>query len=195
MINLSSRLSELFNQPTLNTFLCLKIEDHPNTLAEGLMLTTYPRNITIKDDFYLSNEFVFEVEAPKMVSTVNRDLYKIQLIDSGGDLTDKLNSNLNGTKVIVQLCFIDYYTELPETDEVFTIYKGVIDNVSLKVDTDLIGERIITISCSNLMASLDTIDAFYTSKDAVEQHSPGDSSYDQVYQGSGSVNLAWGRFK
>ena len=43
------------------------------------------------------------------------------------------------------------------------------------------------------MADLDAVKPFYTTKDFVRQLNPDDSCFDQIYHGSGFVNLNWGK--
>jgi hypothetical protein len=187
MIQLSERIAALLSQPVLNTFICLQIGD--------MRITTYSHNITLYDSTnpYIKSKLIEAIERPQMTAVINRDLYSITLADSGRELASMFDAGLNGAQAVVHLCFVDYYTGEPEVDETFIIYKGIVESHSYDIDTSEQGELLATVTFSNLMAQLDATKPYYTSKNFVDQIRPGDTSYDQVYEGSGAISLAWGK--
>ena len=96
----------------------------------------------------------------------------------------------------VRLLLVDPTTKLPITDinETIILYKGQIDSVSFKADLSDIGENTFSIIAASPLASLDATKPFYTSKSFMrEKVLTTDSSFDQVYQGSGKIRLKWGK--
>ena len=43
------------------------------------------------------------------------------------------------------------------------------------------------------MADLDLVKSFYTSKDSITQKNSQDTSFDKVHEGSGAINVKWGK--
>ena len=185
MIQFSARLLELLNQPVINTFFCVKLKT--------LLLTSYVTNLTLADGIYTTTDLISNVDSPKMTSSVDRDLYKITLVDSHRLLLGEFETGLNGAPVSVRLGFVDYYTNLPELSEMFTTYKGIVESYEYVVDTNEVGSITATITCSNPMASLDDSNPYYTSKMAISQIDPNNPSFDQIHEGSGAVMLKWGK--
>lgn len=185
MIVLNERIAELFNQPVISSFLCVSVA--------GMRLTTFPSNLTLADGIYTSSDLILSLDEPQMTSTVDRDLYKMTFSDSERVLMRVFEGGINGADITALAGFVDYYSEEPELDHLFIIYKGIVESYSYEVDTAGQGGATATISCSNLMASLDDSNPYYTSKQYIRSISPGDTSFDQIYEGSGSVVLRWGK--
>jgi hypothetical protein len=158
-----------------------------------MRLTTYNRNLVRSDGEYLSTDMIFGADKPQMSSTVDRDLYKLSLADSNMVLAAEFDEGLNGASVVVSVGFLDFATNLPEVEDILITYKGIVESYSYAIDTSESGSVRATVSCSNLMASLDDADPFYTSKQALKQIHATDTSFDQIYEGSGTVNLRWGK--
>jgi len=185
MIILNERIVELFNQPSISSFLCISVA--------GIRLTTFPSNLVLDDGIYTSSNLILSIDEPQMTSTVDRDLYKMSFSDSERVLMSVFESGINGADINVRAGFVDYYTEEPELNHLFVVYKGIVESYSYDVDTAQQGSATATISCSNLMASLDDSNPYYTSKQYIRSLSSGDTSFDQIYEGSGSVVLRWGK--
>ena len=183
MINFNARILELLAQPVINMFYCIHMKD--------LKYTTYSSNITLADGVYIGHGPVFSVDAPRMDSVVDRDLYKIILTDEGFALGDLYETNFVGAEAEVRVCLVDYYTGVPETTDTILIYKGIIESFNYEIDTSEAGRVLSTVSCSNPMADLDAVRPYYTSKDFIKQINPSDTSYDQIYVGSEGVSLIW----
>lgn len=185
MIQLHPRVIQLLNQPVLETFLCVQIRT--------LKLTTYFTNLILSDGTYVSSDIIAGVEEPHLTSTVDRDLYKITLCDNKKTLLNEFENGINGATVNVRMGFVDYTTKLPELQHLFIVYKGIVESYAYEIKTEEVGEMIATISCSNLMASLDDSNPYYTSKFALNKINPADSAFDQIYEGGEAVTLKWGK--
>jgi len=46
---------------------------------------------------------------------------------------------------------------------------------------------------SNLMAALDAVNSFYSSKEYLRDLDATDTAFDQIYEGSQSLSLLWGK--
>ena len=185
MIVLHPRLVELLNQDIVEGFTCVQIKD--------LRITTYFTGLNLSDGYYTPSDLITAVDEPQLTSTVDRDLYKIQFTDSRREFFNQFEVGLNGAPVNVQIGFVDQSTGLPETDYLFIMYKGIVESFSYDIDTAENGSILATITCSNPMATLDGSNPYYTSKFAIQQLDSSDTSFDQIYEGSGGVLLKWGK--
>ena len=186
MIQLSSRLIELLTAPVVESFYLVAVG--------STKLTSYQTDLLIPGKgSFLATDMISAVDNLKATSVVDRDLYTISLVDSSFNNLPFYDNNLVGTNAEVYLGFVDYNTGLPELNHILLLYKGVVESFNYTVDTAEIGEVKSEIVCSNPMADLDAVRPFYTSKDFLRQLNTSDSAFDQVYQGSGVVNLLWGK--
>jgi len=160
---------------------------------KNLRITSYFSSLTLPDGTYTAHGKLFEIDLPRLDSVVDRDLYNITLTDSAFDMGSDYETGFLGAPAEVRIVFIDKTTNQPDTSEPFLIYKGIVSNFNYEVDTSEQGRVISKIGCSNPMADLDTVKPLYTSKDFLRQFNPNDSSFDQIYEGSGAVNLKWGK--
>jgi hypothetical protein len=185
MIQLNARQLELLGQPVINAFHCVQIGN--------MRFTSYPSDLVLGGQMYLTSNVLFAIEHPRMTSVVDRDLYKIVLTDSAFSFGSIYEQSLIGAAASVRLGLVDYNTNEPDVNNTFIIYKGIIQGFDYEIDTAEKGEVTSTITCSNPMADLDAVKPFYTTKDFIRQLNPEDSSFDQIYHGAGSVNLNWGK--
>lgn len=188
MIVFNSRVRELLRQPVTEAFHLVRVKD--------LYLTTWHQDIALSNgQVYESKGLILSLDAPKLESVVDREQYKMMLSDPSFALGDTFDTGLIGAPVEVRIGFIDYYTEQPDCniENTFLTYKGIVDGPSYEIKTDSIGAATATIACASPMNDLAMIRAFYTSKEYVSQRYPSDTSYDQIYIGSGPVNLKWGK--
>ena len=188
MITFSPRLIDLIRQPVVEPFYTIQVGQ--------LRATSYRTPITLSNgEFFEINDIILGLDAPQLTSSVDRELYKITLADPGFDLGYSFDSNIVGQTVVVRAGFIDQETGLPETNtaNMILVYKGLVESPAYRVNTEESGESIAVITCSSHMGDLDMTRAFYTSKDWIKSIAPNDTCFDQVYAGSGTVNLKWGK--
>lgn len=76
-------------------------------------------------------------------------------------------------------------------------YSGIVDVPAYEASFG--GDTLLVIECSSPMASLDMINALYTSKDSLDQrvyvelNDQTDTAFDNVYVGSQAMSVAWGK--
>lgn len=186
MIYFTPRVIELLNNPNVQIFYCVSIgSEHHTTLYS---------EVTIGGITYLPTGRISALDPPQMNSTVDREVYKISLINHDMSLGSKFDEGMVGVPVSVIVGFIDPVTNLPEigAGNTFTVYSGEIDSTSCKIDPSN-GESISSISCTSPMNSLDLTRGFYSSKENIRSINGNDSCFDQIYEGSGQVFLYWGK--
>lgn len=193
MIKLTQTQIDILNQDSIEAFYCVQISKLNNIKR----FSTYFRDITLSDGrVFIGNSKLVSLEAPKVSTEVDRERYTITLADPDFEFGYLSEQGLVGTPIEILLVLIDPLTKLPITNvnEVFTVYRGQIDNTKYQVSLESIGEVIYTIDCASPVANLDAIKPYYSSRTYVRENvNSSDSSFDQVYQGSGKIRLKWGR--
>jgi len=185
MIQLSPRVMELLSNRVIETFFLIKIGN--------IKVTSYSSDLTVEGTTYGALGVIYEVDNLQSTSTVDRDLYKIHLVDSDMSLKAAYETNMVGAPVEVRVGFVDQVSGLPELNHTIVVYKGIVESFDYQIETSSDGRIISEIVCSNPMADLDAVNPFYSSKDFIKQLNPDDSAFDQVYIGSGILNLRWGK--
>jgi hypothetical protein len=190
MIEFSSTVVQILSNPTIEAFYLVDVDS-------GLYRTTsFFRDVTLSNGVtYASDGKLISVDPPQLSSTVDREIYKIALADPNFTLGSASEIGLIGKLVEVRIGFVNQATNLPETNILNTIivYKGAIDGTSFNVNTASIGEVTLNITCSSPMADLDLRRPIYTTKDSIRSKDPSDTSFDQIYEGSGQLQLKWGK--
>jgi hypothetical protein len=184
MIEFHPRIVELLNQPVVSTFAAVDLHDY--------YITTFYRNLQIGNNLYLASELLTSIEEPKMDSSVDRSLYNIKFSDPTNKLADKLNQGLVSKMAEIKLLFVDFFTNAPETNYYIIMYRGVIEGVSTEISLD---NRIVIVSCASMLLSISNSNPFYTSKQFIRNIREDDTSFDQIYKGSKSISLKWGKSK
>jgi len=185
MINLSAIQVQLLADNDAERFYCVRIKD--------LFMTDYSRDLVTFEGTYLSSNMLVGVTPPEATSSVDRSLYEVVLSDPGNALGDQYTQGLIGSKLTVQLGFVDPSTEEPLVSDMFMLYSGIVQGKDVNFETDIEGETITKITGSNVLAALDATDGFYSSRETLRNIDPSDSAFDQVYEGSRSLTLLWGK--
>lgn len=145
------------------------------------------------------------VEPPRITSTVDKAAFRITLNDPEialGSVTflDSQGASRNllgavGHPLSVRMAFVNQTTKQPllNPTDTFLVYEGRIDSTGFNISTESAGTALFVISGTSPMGDLDLTRAFYTSQDFLDKNYPGDTSYEQLYEGSGPVNLRWGK--
>lgn len=202
MIPLTNDLKTLFKKQGVESFICVKLASLTaklngidTDLLDGFNTTTYHSDVTIEGVIYSADSSLgprlLSVEPPKFTSTVDRDLYTLTFSDSNLYFKSIFSHGLNSRNISIRLCFVDHDGSV--SPESFIMYEGLTESGGYTLDTSESGTIVVTITCSNLMASLDSTRPYYTSKNFVKNIDPTDTSYDQIYEGSGKIILKWGK--
>ena len=197
MIALSSILTQVLRAPTIESFLLVTIG--------SLHKTTFYRDVLYDGVTYLADGTLESVEPPRITSTVDKAAFRVTLNDpdialGGVTFLDSQGVSRNllgavGHPLSVRMAFVDQVTRQPilTPADTFVVYAGRIDSTGFNIDTETAGNSLFVISGTSPMGDLDLTKAFYTSQDFLDKNYPGDTSYEQLYEGSGPVNLRWGK--
>lgn len=189
MIKVSTAVQALLAQPTISGFYLIKTEG-------GLRKTTAPYDIEYLGETYVSDGTVISVELPRMTSVVDKQKFKIGFADTLFSFAALAENKLVGQTVSVWMAFIDQASGVPllNSTDILLIYKGVVDAPSHRINTSAIGGSVtFNLDCASPMSNLDRVQTHFASQDYLDKNYPGDTSYEQIFQGSGPVTTRWGK--
>jgi len=158
--------------------------------------TTHFNSMTMANGItYAADDFIVNVDPPKLDTTVDREQYKITLADANFRTAADAENGMVGKRVEARIGFIDPDNGLPLTTmaDTLCVYRGRLDGISATIETSEFGESTFVISCGSPMMSLDMKKGVYLSRDFVRSKYPTDSCCDKVYTGSGQIIFKWGK--
>jgi len=194
MITFSSKIKAIIAANKAETFVYLSIKNGDGSLFRAA--TTHHSSFTADDNLlYVSDDFIVGIDPPQQSSSVDREQYKLTLADPTFRTAAAAENGLVGKKVEVRLGFVDPDTGLPlaNVTDSLVIYKGKVDGLIGTAETEEAGDLNFVMSCASPMVSLDQSKGLYLSRDQVRARNPNDSSCDEIYTGSGSITIKWGR--
>lgn len=188
MIEFSTAILAAMRKPTVESFYLVDFA--------GYRSTTHFSNITLSNgETYVSDGKLLQIDPPRMSTIVDREIYKLSFADPDMVFAEALEAGIVGKTVTVRLGIVDLETGQPFTNiaDTVLVYRGTVDNGSYSIETAELGECIFNISCSSPMADLDMTKSLLTSKTALSNVDPSDTSFSQIYEGSGQAQLKWGK--
>jgi len=152
--------------------------------------TSYNSNIFYNGRTYLSDGGLFEFDTPKFTSVIDREAYKVVITDLIDEMAAEFKLNVVGKPVSVKIALLDSdgYPMLGDGD-VLSIYNGFVDAPRITNDFE---QKLAVIDCTSPMSDLDTVNAFFTSKDGMDQVSQSDTSFDEIFDNK-EISLKWGK--
>jgi hypothetical protein len=198
MRQLSTNILQALASDDIRAIIAVKIV----TQSQTLRYTDNPYDITILGELYQAGGLLKAVEPPKLSKVVDREAYKITLIDPEFSLRSLIEAGITGSEVSVYGVFFNT-TEASiggvapdspflNSGDIQTAYEGVVDTTTLTVDASE-GSVIIVIECASPMASLDRVNSFHTTKESMSQRNNADTAFDEVFEGSKQVQHVWGK--
>lgn len=188
MIQFNATIEALLLAPVVESFYLVKIDTY--------LTTSYYRDLTMDNGVtYPADGRLVSSDPPQLNTIVDREIFKIILADPTYIFGDELDANLIGKNAEVRIGFVNQSTKQPYTEIANTllIYKGMIESSGYSIETTDRGENQLVITCASPLANLDEVRQLNTSKKSLAYINGGDTSFDQVYDGSSAVVLRWGR--
>lgn len=177
MIELSNKLKQILSEPVYENFFLVKIGNYRTT--------DLYTSVTFNNELYQNDGRLYSVAPPQMNSIVDRELYKLVFQNS-----DLAFSASVGESVEVRILFCENDQPLLSVEDSFLVYKGRVESTAQEIQES---ESTYIVSCASPMANLDSRNVLMTSKEALRNLKPEDTSFDQVYEGSSRVDLRWGK--
>ena len=200
MRGISNSVKVLLNTDDVSIYYLVSIKGEDINLKH----TTLPYDVTIDGlGTFFTNNSLMSVESPVVSAVVDREIYKITYADPDFTWREVFDTGITGATVTVYVGFMNSTdstignaapgTPLKHPDDFIVAYKGFVDSQGHVTESS--GEIKATIECASPMADLDLKKSFYTSKQGMAQFDAADTSFDQVFEGSQSVDLLWGKIK
>ncbi len=157
--------------------------------------TSHNSSITVGSDFYIADSSILEVTPAEFTSIVDKQEFSVAFADVNGFITYMIANGIVGTEVEVRIGFVNPATGRPFTsyDDTFFVYASAVDRVELQIEIADKGTKNYVVVCTSPIHDLDQVKGVYTSQDYASSVIPGDTSYIQIHQGAGLINLKWGR--
>ena len=185
MRTFSSTVESILSSGNIDFFFLIKLSFNSN-----YYITSYSNDIVYDGNTYSANGGLFEVDSPKFSSVVDREAYRIVVLDNLNAMKTEIESNVVGKPIEVKLGFVDSSgSPITNTADVLSIYKGYVDNPVISNDWE---RKVVTFEGTSALADLDMINSFVTSRDGMDQKSSTDTSFDQIYESS-SIEVKWGK--
>lgn len=188
MITFSSNIISVLQQPLIESFHLVRIGSYRTC--------SYFRDITLSSgEVFPADGNLLGVDPPQTSSVVDKNPYNLLFADPEMVYGGYAEEGLTGQIIEVGLCFVNQATKSPYTNvaDIILAYKGKVSATSYQIDTNLVGSSAFIVEGSSPMSDLDLVKAFYTSKSFLNNLDMTDTSFDQVYEGAGPVNLRWGK--
>lgn len=187
MKTLATSVTDALASDQLSFFALISIGFRSGTVY----LTDFSRDLPYGGNTFTSDGGLSEYEPPNLSPTVDREAYKLSMIDHANELQAEFRLGAIGVPVSILLGFLDPSgNPILTTDEVLPAYTGKIAGVS--IDNDFESKRAV-IELSSPMGNLDQTNTFYTTKAGMNQVNTSDTSFNQLFKGSADIKLKWGK--
>lgn len=197
MRNISGAVRTILASGDIVTAFLVSLESPDSTLR----FTSAPYDLYVPAiGTFLSNSTLDKVEAPRLSETVDREAYKISLIDNNGSLRSLFENGITGAKLSVWLSFMNTTEDtlsgilpgeyLVSMDDLLVAYKGTVDTHGITLEPSN-GVISAVIEGTSPVAVLGMTRAVTTSKEYIKQHNSADTSFDQVFEDG--ARLPWGK--
>jgi len=185
MRTFSSTVENILLSGNIDFFFLIKLSFNSN-----YYITSYSNDIVYNGDTYSANGGLFEVDSPKFSSVIDREAYKVLVLDNLNAMKTEIEANVVGKPIEVKLGFVDSNgNPITTPSDVLSIYKGYVDNPVISNDWE---QKVITFEGTSALADLDMINSYITSRDGMDQKSLTDTSFDQIYENS-AIEVKWGK--
>jgi len=185
MRTFSSTVQTILNSGNIKFFFLIKLSFNSN-----YYLTSHSGDITFGGDIYSANGGLFEVDSPRFSSVIDREAYRVVVLDNLNAMKSEIESNVVGKPIEVRLGFLDTNDEpITTSGDVLFVYKGYVDAPTVSNDWE---RKAVSFEGTSALADLDMVNSFITSRDGMDQVSGADTSFDQIYETT-AIEVKWGK--
>ena len=189
MIKFSQRIVTMLAKPVIEAFYMVNIDKGKSCMS------SHHSDVLFNGDLYRSDAQVVSVDPPQQTTVVDRQQFRVTVSDPTMEYGALAETGLVGIPISVYIAFVDVDTGQPilDNDAVITVYRGRIDGTKYSLETNEQGKSLFEIACTSPMGDLDATRVLRITQDFMDKNYPGDSSFSQVYQGTGNIYLRWGK--
>lgn len=196
----SAAVQQLIDSGNISIFYLVSIKNNKYDLKH----TNLPFDVTVPGwGGFSANNHLSAVEPPRQSSVVDREAYKISYNDNDFEWSLVFSNGITGAKVKIMIGFMNNTDSILNgtapgmpmlnAEDFIVGYQGFVDNVAHTASPD--GQVSAVIECSSPMADLGLVKPFITSSQQLSRYDATDTAFDEVFTGSGNVELAWGKKK
>jgi hypothetical protein len=189
MRTFSSTVQSLIAQDTVDFFFLIDLEfDTHHRLSSLPYNVEYP---TGSGNNYTANSAVLEVDSPKFSSVVDRESYRVVVVEDDDDtFKGEIDLNVVGKDMSVRVGFFDSSGDpVLTTNDVLLVYTGYVDSPAISNNFD---SKLVTFEGTSPMSDLDMVIPFIGSKNGIKQKDNSDESFSNIY-GESVIKLKWGK--
>lgn len=185
MRQFSSTVESILNSNSVKFFFLIKL-----SFNSIYYITSYSEDIVYDGNTYAANGGLFEVESPKFSSVIDREAYKVVVLDNLNAMKTEIEANVVGKPIEVKLGFVDNNgNPLTNPADIVSVYRGYVDNPVINNDWD---RKVVIFEGTSALADLDMVNSFIASRDGMDQKDLTDTSFDQIYENS-AIEVKWGK--
>jgi len=186
MRTFSSTVQNLISQDTVDFFFLIDLE-----FSTTYRLSSLPYDVTFDGNNYTANGAILEVDSPKFSSVVDRESYRVVVVEDDNDtFKGEIDQNVVGKDMTVRVGFFDSNGDpVLTTNDVLLVYKGYVDSPAISNNFD---NKLVTFEGTSPMSDLDMVIPFIGSKNGIKQKDEDDESFSNIY-GESVIKLKWGK--
>lgn len=152
--------------------------------------TSLSQDVSWDSQTWTSDGGLFEVDAPRFSSVIDREAYRVVLTDLDEALHAEFQAGVIGKEINVWAGFLDDSNQpLLGADDVVSLYGGYVDSPEVVIDWDT---KTASLQGTSPMADLDQVKSIMVSRDGMDQFSSSDTSYDALFEDS-EILIKWGK--
>jgi len=185
MRTFSSAVQTVINSDNLRFAFLIKLEFNTT-----YYLTSNPYDLSFGGNTYIANGGLFEFDAPKFSTAVDRESYKVVISEVLDLMKAEFDSNVVGKQIDVKVVLFDANNSpLLSPADVLSVYRGVVDAPSIVNDME---QKLAILEGTSPMSDLDRVNPFITSKDGMRQRSSTDTSFSEIFENN-EISIKWGK--
>jgi len=186
MRTFSSTVQNLISQNKVDFFFLIDLE-----FSVTHRLSSLPYDVTFNSNTYLSSSAILEVDSPKFSSVVDRESYRVVVVeDSSNTFKTEIENNVVGKNITVRVGFFDSNNEPVLTlADTLLVYKGYVDSPGISNNFE---NKLVTFEGTSPMSDIDMVIPFVGSKNGIKQKNSSDESFSNIY-GESVIKLKWGK--
>jgi len=160
-------------------------------MSEKYYFTSLSYSVRFNNNLYIPDGGLTGFGPPRSSTTVDREIYEVTFLDHADELQAEIRAGINGAPLTVYTSFLNSKKKpLLSRSDVFIAYSGFIDTAVIINNSET---KMAKIQAASPLAALDLVSAYSVSRDGMDQMNSLDTSFDDIYQGSKSVTLKWGK--
>lgn len=152
--------------------------------------TDLGRDITWNGQLYSSDCPVIALDTVRYSNIVDREAYRLSLSGLDPFINAELEAGIVHKAVKIRMVMVVDDQPMLGPRETIMIYDGLVSSTDHKINLD---EKINTIECTAPLSDLDATGTMFTTRDGMKPYDPTDTSFDKIFEGSGTSNIKWGK--